>query len=600
MMSADVHPIINQTELGGMPLNRRRFVVGSALSAGAGIALVADGCSTGGLAGAPFPAPGSTSYTLNVAYATNTVGGFPMRTRTYNGGTFGPTMECNPGSTLAVTVNNNLPPNPQQNLPQGHVLVPTYASMEDMMMRRPSGHRMSSGPWDPMNNPHSFNTTNLHVHGIQTIPHLYDPIGTSDPMSKMIAIEPGSSMTYTFPIPPDHPSGLFWYHPHHHGSTDVQVSGGMAGLIIVRGAIDQVPEIAAARELLLVIQSLQVNGPDSHGVYSYDPVAYTAAANGYGNVQYAMITANGQGICWVNQNTNAQQQLGVPTFTMAPGEVVRLRMLNGTNGFYLPLVFPGMNCYLIGFDGINTLAPNPAVLNFPKTPGVNAVNMNAAGTNVLSTAPGNRIEMLIQAPTTPGTYTLSSVANNGIEFPLASFDIANFVVTGAPKTMSIPASLPQPSREYPLIADTEIVNRRTLQFHQSITQPPGFLDLFTGFWPYINNALFDEMAINYNLTLGTAEEWTIINQTSCGHPFHLHENSFELIEVNGVPVPPSFWDTFMVPPAQVLNNPNQDGSSPAGSIKIRIRFKGWRGKTVFHCHILGHEDTGMMNNILLS
>ena len=583
-------------------MNRRRFVIGTAAIAGAGIAFSSDGCSgIGGGSGGGVPNIPGLGYTLNVGYSTNTIGGYTMRTRTYNGLTYGPTLETTPGSTLTITVNNHLPPNPPQVVPQGHThVVPKYASMEEMMMRKPSGKQIANGTVDPMNNPHSFNTTNLHVHGIQTIPHLYDPIGTSDPMSKMIAIEPGESRTYSFPIPADHPSGLFWYHPHHHGSTDVQVSGGMAGLLVVRGAIDQVPEIAAAREIFFVVQSLQVNGPNASGVYSYDPVAYAPGTdpNAYDNVNNAMITVNGQGVFWLNQNTSTGTQLAPPTFTMAPGEVVRLRMLNGTNDMHLPFVFPGMNCNLIAFDGVNFTAPIPTPLNFNGA--ITQFNLNANNTNVLSTAPGNRIEMLLQAPTTPGTYTLSVVAQSGIEATLPAFNLATFVVAGSPKPMALPTTLPQPTREYPLIADGELVNKRTLQFHQSITQPPGFAVLLTGFWPWINNALFDEMSVNYNLGLGTAEEWTIINQTSCGHPFHLHGNSFELIEINGVPVPPSFWDTFMVPPAQAASGGALDGLTPAGSIKIRIRFKGWPGKTVFHCHILNHEDTGMMNNILLS
>ena len=109
------------------------------------------------------------------------------------------------------------------------------------------------------------------------------------------------------------------------------------------------------------------------------------------------------------------------------------------------------------------------------------------------------------------------------------------------------------------------------------------------------------MNVSASPAVNTAEEWTIINGTTCGHPFHIHVNSFELIEVNGVPVPPSIWDTFMVPPAQAMQSgASFDGYTPQGQIKIRLRFKQWRGKSVFHCHILPHEDTGMMNNILIT
>jgi FtsP/CotA-like multicopper oxidase with cupredoxin domain len=92
--------------------------------------------------------------------------------------------------------------------------------------------------------------------------------------------------------------------------------------------------------------------------------------------------------------------------------------------------------------------------------------------------------------------------------------------------------------------------------------------------------------------VGTCEEWRIENETEDLHPFHLHENSFQLIAINDKPVNPvEIWDTFGIP--QKLNGVN-------GSLTIRVRFKQWYGKTVFHCHALPHEDTGMMQNILMS
>jgi suppressor of ftsI len=584
-------------------MNRRRFVV-TAAAAGIGAAVVVEGCA-GGLKSivAPLiPAAGGTQ--LNVQYATTNIGGYQLRTRTYNGATSGPMITTTPGSTLTITINNQLPPNPPASVPstQHGIMVPKYRNMEDLMRRKAVATQLATGPIDPMNNPNNFNTTNLHVHGIQTIPHLYDPVGTSNPTSEMIAIMPGQQFTYNLPVPDDQPSGLYWYHPHHHGATDVQVSGGMAGLIVVRGAIDEVPEIAAAREIFMVIQSLNVN-PGSNGVYDYEPVAYSTGPNAYtGGTAFTMITVNGEGVLWVNNNSTnnanvAGTQLTLPQFTMQPGEVIRLRLLNGTNGWYLPLVLPGMQCYLIGFDGVNVVTPVQAEFNFTGT--VNPINMNADGTNVLSTAPGNRIELLIQAPTTPGTYTLGAAGSMGIEFTSAGFNLAQFIVVGAPKPMSIPATLPAPTRDLP-IADSEIVNRRTITLHQSITQPPGFDTLLTGYWPWIDSGLFNEMAINQTMTIGQAEEWTIVNGTTCGHPFHMHVNSFELTHINGVALSvPEVWDTFMVPPAQTLSPTGLDNQTPVGSITFRIRFQTWPGKSVFHCHILGHEDTGMMNNILL-
>lgn len=559
--------------------------MGSAASAG--LFLVAEGCNQGGVL-SPSNLPFS-GYTLDVKYGTNVIGGYRMRTRTYGGSTLGPILETTPGSTLAIRVANSLPANPPAAVPQ-NMRIPAPRSMMEAMQRIPQATAMSTGI-DPMNNPHDFNTTNLHVHGVQTIPHLFNPIGTRNPNAMMLSIDPGSSFAYEFPIPTDHPSGLFWFHPHHHGSTDVQVSGGMAGLIVVRGAIDQVPEIKAAREVFMVVQTLNVNQSTTDPtLYEYEPLAYQTPQNGGYNLgtDYTMLTVNGQGVCWANNNANngngSYTPLPVPQFAMKPGEVIRLRILNGTNFLFLPLAFPGLETYAIAFDGVNLAAPIPMTLNY--TGSVSAANMFTA--NVFMTSPANRLDFLVRAPQQPGTYTISACATSDVAFmPFPQFDLAQIVVSGSPVSMNIPAALPIPEREYPPIADGEIVAKRTITY----TEGPNST-LLTGFGFYIDGELYDEMSIPISPRSGTAEEWTIVNKTTESHPFHIHVNSFQVYAVNGVKQPPpNVWDTFIVPP--------MSGSTP-GTLTIRIRFKEFRGKTVHHCHVLPHEDTGMMQNLMIT
>ena len=92
--------------------------------------------------------------------------------------------------------------------------------------------------------------------------------------------------------------------------------------------------------------------------------------------------------------------------------------------------------------------------------------------------------------------------------------------------------------------------------------------------------------------MGTCEEWRFENTTEDAHPIHLHENSFQLTAINDKPNNPmEIWATFIIPPK--VGNIN-------GSITFRVRFVQWYGKTVFHCHILPHEDTGMMQNIMMT
>lgn len=561
-------------------MKRRQFVIGSAASAG--LFLAAEGCNQNGiLSPSNLPLRG---YTLNVQYGTNTVGGYRMRTRTYNGGTLGPILETTPGSTLAVRVVNSLPPNPPAAVPQS-IRIPAPKSMMEAMSRRAGATALATSI-DPMNNPHDFNTTNLHVHGVQTVPHLFNPVGTTDPKAMMIDIEPQSSFTYAFPIPADHPSGLFWFHPHHHGSTDVQVSGGMAGLIVVRGEIDQVPEIKAAREIFMVVQTLNVNQSKTDpSLYEYEPLAYQTPQNGGYNLgtDYTMLTVNGQGVNWANNNAGTYAPLAPAQFTMKPGEVVRLRILNGTNFLFLPLIFPGLDVYAIAFDGVNLAAPVPMTLDYAGT--ITPANMFTA--NAFMTSPANRLDLLVRAPQQPGTYTISAAATGGVAFmPFPQFDLAQIVVGGPAVSMNIPASLPIPTREYPVISESEIVARRTITYTEGNNTT-----LLTGFGFYIDGKLYDEMDIPLSPRLGTAEEWTILNKTPESHPFHVHVNSFQVYAVNGVKQPPpNVWDTFIVPP--------MSGSTP-GSLTIRIRFRDFRGKTVHHCHVLPHEDTGMMQNLMI-
>jgi suppressor of ftsI len=571
-------------------MDRRRFIVGTASAATVSAALATDACSSsaGGQAGIPPIPPGSRVYDLTVQYATTTIKGYKLRTRTYNGKTTGPMLETRPGDTLSVRIINKLPFQGAAEPPRGSVPIPDVRTMMEAMETDFRGGTRPSSKINEMNNPHGFNVTNLHVHGLQTTPHLFEPVGTRDPRATMIQIGPGHEKLYNLPIASNQPSGLYWYHPHKHGSVDVQVSGGMAGLIVVRGPIDRVPEIAAAREIFMAFQTLNVNESKTNpGTYDLEYKAYkTPKQGGYNlSAEYTMITTNGEGVCWVDNNKNVYTPLGVPRFSVQPGEVVRLRMLNGTNALPFLLALPGFDVWEIGFDGINLLEPRPKDMSGAGVSVVTPENLFTAPVRV--TAEANRIELLIRAPQKPGSYKLSSLASNGVSFePIPAIELAEFVVSGSPLKMAIPAKLPKPVREYPVIRDDEIVNRRTLVFSEGPAS-----EILTGFGFKIDGTFYDEMQCDIQPKVGTCEEWRLENSSAEVHPFHIHVNSFEIVAINDVKnSPPDVWDTFFVPPK--ANGKN-------GSLTIRMRFQEWYGKTVLHCHILPHEDTGMMRNVLL-
>jgi suppressor of ftsI len=573
-------------------MNRRRFVVVAAATTVAGAALAVADCSspTGQtpIVGPTGIIPGNGTV-LNVQYAYSTIGGKRFHTRTYNGRTYGPTIETRGGETLHVKIVNRLPPNPPYTVPMGRVAIPKVRDVMEAMDPNFHGPTVESTQISATNNPHGFNTTNLHTHGIQTVPHLFNPIGTSNPKADMIEIEPGQTFSYALPVPPNQPSGLYWYHPHKHGSTDVQVSNGMAGFIVVRGAIDEVPEIKAAREIFVIVQTLDVN-PAKHdkNLWVREYVAYETPKNGGYNLgtDFTMLTTNGQGIAWVNNNKSTIEPLPLPEFKVAPGEVVRLRFLNGTNYLPMPLALPGFETYAIAFDGVNLLEATKVDMSGAGVAEVTPANMGTAPIQLAMSA--NRLEFMLRAPKEPGSYVLSSLATNGLYFePYGKVDVARFVVSGAPVTMAVPGKLPVPTREYPVITEKEIVRHRKLVYAEGPSTK-----LLTGFEFTLDGVLYDMMDATIRPQLGTCEEWRIENSSSEGHSFHIHVNSFQLIAVNDKPVEPmEVWDTFIVPPKTTAVN---------GSITMRIRFQEWVGKTVFHCHILPHEDTGMMKNFLIT
>ena len=172
--------------------------------------------------GAPFVEPevrrsanGALNTMLRMRYAYKDIGGFRLYMRMYEGTVPGPTLRVKPGDVLRIKLINDMPPN-RDSPPEDHAL------------------------------PHDFNTTNLHSHGLHV-----SPSGISDNVMRIM--EPGESYDVEIAIPSDHVPGTNWYHPHAHGSADVQIASGALGALIIEGDFADVPEIVAAKERLLVL-----------------------------------------------------------------------------------------------------------------------------------------------------------------------------------------------------------------------------------------------------------------------------------------------------------------------------------------------------------
>lgn len=557
-------------------LTRRDVVTGSAalaLTAASGPALAQQGAKTA-------RPPKLNVIKLECAAKDIVLDSTKVRARAYNDQIPGPPMTIYPGQTVRITVKNALPP-------------------------------YDSSRWDGDHNvPHNLGSTNLHLHGMNIIPHLFEPLGTSDPKAPMIEIAPGGSKEYVFEIPRDHPPGLNWYHPHHHGSTAVQGASGMAGGIIVKGAIDEVPEIKAAKEYLLVMQDMGLfPSEDDPNVWTYWPqqnaiwqtfggnvTIYDAKTGknvptdlkgGFTTGDYALryYLLNGQPYFkevhdQQNPTSPTPTQLTPQRFTLAPGEVVRFRMLNGNTDNYMPITLDGLEMHLLALDGVNF----PRVRTIAPTP----INDDPNNEGQIQLAPANRAEFLVKAPATPGIYRIVQLQQKQQFLVSAQKTIAEIEVTGTPKNMALPTALPIPTREYPLIKPREISRLQTIFFAD---QFPGTQNPVVGIDFTLNGLQYDVTQVNYVVDVGSAEEWHLTvgdpqHGGTEGHPFHIHVNSFEVISVNGKLLEPgTIKDTVWIP--------------AESTVVIRMRFKEFVGKSVFHCHILPHEDTGMMQNFLI-
>src|SRR5215207_6246555 len=161
---------------------------------------------------------GELSTELRVRYAYADIGGYRLSLRAYEGAIPGPTLRVQPGDVLRINLINDLPPN-----------------RAEMPLN--------------MDLPHHFNTTNLHVHGMHVSP-------SGDGVNVLRTMEPGQSYQVAISVPADHTRGTYWYHPHNHGSADVQISSGMAGALIVEGDFAGVAEIADAAERVLILNEV--------------------------------------------------------------------------------------------------------------------------------------------------------------------------------------------------------------------------------------------------------------------------------------------------------------------------------------------------------
>jgi FtsP/CotA-like multicopper oxidase with cupredoxin domain len=463
--------------------------------------------------GAPFVEPevrssanGQLKTTLRMHYAYKDLGGHRLYMRTYEGTVPGPTLRLKPGDVLRIKLINDMPPN-RDAVPDDHVI------------------------------PHHFNTTNFHSHGLHV-----SPSGIADNVMRIM--EPGQSYDIEIAIPSDHIPGTNWYHPHAHGSADVQIASGAVGALIIEGDFTDVPEIAAAKERLLVLTEAVF---DAFGMVEDFGTLFPETAAQF-------IAVNG---------------VREPTITMRPGEVQRWRILHAGWQDDLFLDLEGHTLNPIARDGIPLSRMGLLVPIRPLLP--------TGFSNAMLMAPGQRIDVLVRAGE-PGSYRLRAVPyDQGYASPTGP--IARVVVEGDPLPMNLPTKLPPLPEK--IIGDEEITGTRVLTFSQARVDLEG-AEFWRTFRFMVDGKTFDPDRIDQRVRLGAVEEWTIVNEDKGDdHVFHIHVNDMLLTKINGEPLAEPIWlDTAIVP--------------RNGSITFRSRFLDFTGKFMLHCHMMNHEDLGMM------
>jgi FtsP/CotA-like multicopper oxidase with cupredoxin domain len=475
-----------------------------------------------------------------------------------DGGIQSPTLRVHPGDLLILHLKNDL-------------ALPSPAHEHSMPGSCGSGMMSESA-------------TNLHFHGL-VIP----PVCHQDDALKTLIQPTDPAFEYRVRIPQDQPPGLYWYHPHPHGYSEAQVLGGASGALIVEGIEQANRLVAGLPERVIVIRDQRVTSTKVDPAKPGKDLSLNFVPITYPDYTLAVIQ-------------------------MKPSERQFWRVLNASADTYvdLKLLFDGKPQFLgvIGLDGIpigfedgkprnrvlweSHIALPPAgraefVVNGPPD-GVQATFATQAVVTGPTTGPGATAPPPATAPGTPATDD-----DNSPPRPLATILTSNSPPELPSALPATPVALPSPA--LPPLASVKPIRERKLYFSEELQDPkdPNSATIF-----YITEEgktpkAFDPSSPAPDIVVhqGDVENWTIENRSNETHAFHIHQTHFIVLESHGVPVDqPYLRDTINV---QFWNG----YSAQFPSVKLRMDFRDPNivGTFPYHCHILQHEDGGMMGTI---
>lgn len=358
-------------------------------------------------------------------------------------------------------------------------------------------------------------------------------------------------------------AGTFWYHPHGEGKTELHVSKGLAGMIIIRDSAERalnLPRTYGIDDFPLIVQTK-----------SFDILNQIAIATAYDTVPMVNATID-------------------PYVTM-PAQVVRLRLLDGASDRSFMFGFSNnMTFYQIGTDGglIDTaLAMNRLRLSNGERAEVLIDLSGMQGDTVYLMSYGSELPNGIMGADSVGD-AMNQVPDyynnylNGADFNLL------MIIVGA-QTANPVTTIPTALVPVPQINIASATVNRTIVFDtlaEPFTQP----NLAEGPFAF-NREFFDMDSINEIVYLNDTEIWTLINLTQVSHPFHIHDIQFQIVDINGGPVPANQqgWKDVVLVPA-------------GDTVRFITTFTDFADDSVpfmYHCHLLHHEDEGMMASFLV-
>jgi len=390
------------------------------------------------------------------------------------------------------------------------------------------------------------NMTNLHFHGLEVSPQ-----SPQDNVIDMVAM-PGETLHYKVKIPADHPPGLFWYHTHPHGESHRQALDGMSGAIVIEGIERYIPEVRNLREQVLLVRGESTEKSNEAAALLRRADAQPSSCGSESEAIERVFTVNGK----------VRPGIGIN-----PGERQFWRVVNASADQYLDLQLDGQKLEIVALDGM------PLAYHDREHP-----------TKVVEHAlvpPAGRLEAIVTGPEA-GTH--AKLRTLCVDTGSAGDPNPAMVLADLRAGASAP---PITARNNRKLAPPEY---KSLDLSAYESSQPDFTVIFTedknGF--YINERKYEPGAAPMTrVRVGTYQHWRILNSSTELHPMHIHQVHFLVFGEDGKRVENPVWlDTVNVPVGETVDVV-MDFTNPV-----------IKGMSVFHCHLLNHEDKGMMAKIL--